>query len=161
MRAVNVFGAALFLFATNSWAQQEQTACALLPAQRVSSIVGMRVRIEQAGSETTAQPRTCSYRGEGVAIRLVMHMSNSELDARKDFVRQLAEVFSNNAYQSLRGVGAEARFGVIDRSGSGAIVVRYDTTVIVLSGSQDQSKLVALVRSAIAQLSAVAHEAHP
>lgn len=161
MRTITAVGLSMAFFTLSAWSQDERPACELLPVKRVSAIVGMAVHVDAGRSaEAELQPNICIYRGPGVAIRFSIRTSNSEIAARSDYAQQVAEVFSGMPHQLLRGVGAEARFGARDKPRSGVIVARYDTIVMVLSGSQDQATLVKLMRSAIAQLSSAPHEAH-
>lgn len=162
MRTITAVGLSMAFFTLSAWSQGERSACALLPVERVSEIVGMAVHVDASRpAEAESQPNTCIYRGQGLTIRFSARTGNSELAARSDYARQIEQVFGRDMqHQLLRGVGAEARFGARDRPRSNAIVARYDTTVMVLSGPQDQATLVKLMRSAIAQLSSAPHEAH-
>jgi hypothetical protein len=156
-------GMVVALLAFSAPSDAERSACALLPPEQVSAIVGSAVHVNAAeSSKAESQLDVCVYRGQDLTIRFSIHTSDSELAARSAFAQHVTEAFSRDTPDRLlRGVGAEARFGTVERTRSGIVVARYDTTVMVLVGPHDQSLLVALARSAIAELSAAPHKADP
>lgn len=158
--------AALLAFASlitpYGFAADAQSACDLLPASVVSSIVGTEVRFDTLHSDgKERRSNTCGYSGKSLNLAFSILTNASEEAARTRLTRALERTFPRGASLTpLRGIGTEARFGAIEDRQSAAIVGRYDTTVFVVSGPDDQAMLVALARSALAQLNREPHQDH-
>lgn len=159
---------AMFLEGTAPFAQEQpdstppMPACDLLPASAVSSIVGTEVRFDTLHSESKErQSNTCGYSGKGLNLIFSVLTNGTEEAARIRLTRALERTFPKSASLTpLRGIGTEARFGAVEDQRSAAIVGRYDTTVFIISGPDDQAMLVALTRRALAQLNRQPHQDH-
>ncbi|MBL8269769.1 hypothetical protein [Steroidobacter sp.] len=138
------------------------SACDLLPGSIVSSIVGTEVRSDTLHSDgKERRSNTCGYSGKSVNLTFSILPNETEEAARTRLARALERTFPKGAsLQPLRGIGTEARFGAVDGKARAAIVGRYDTTVFMLSGPNDQAMLVALTRRALAQLNREPHQDH-
>lgn len=131
------------------------SGCELLPPAVVSSVAGETVHLESmALQEHNAGPIECRYLGKN---RLTLTFSvlslESEGTARSAFEHELARIFGAGSHgELLRGVGAEARFGVSQHTRDNTIVARHGITIFALAGYLDQGTLVILARSVIARL---------
>lgn len=130
------------------------SSCELLPPTVVSSVAGVTVRLDSTVlREHTAGRSVCRYIGkDGVAFTFSVLSLESEGAARSAFTHELARVFGASLRgEFLRGVGAEARFGVSQHTRDNTIVARHGVTLFVLAGHADQQTLVSLARSVIAR----------
>lgn len=152
----------LSLIPPYSHAADAPSACDLLPASVVSSIAGTEVRFDTLHSDSKQRrSNTCGYSGKSLNLTFSILTNASEEAARTRLTLALERTFPRSASLTpLRGIGSEARFGAVEDRRSAAIVGRYDTTVFVLSGPDDQAMLVALARSALAQLNRAPHQDH-
>lgn len=131
------------------------SGCELLPPAVVSSVAGVTVRLDSTAlPEHTAGRSVCRYVSkDGVAFTFSVLSLESEGAARSAFTHELARVFGASLQgEFLRGVGAEARFGVSQHTRDNTIVARHGVTLFVLAGHADQQTLVSLARSVIARL---------
>ena len=136
-------------------AREFHTACELLPASEVARIRGHAVRSEPGLSDAAGPGAdVCVYIDLAMRVRFERAEAHSTRAARDRFAKTLAHPLSPTARaEPLRGLGVEARYQPFAQSPGGTIVVRYDTTVITLSGNVDRPTLVSLARAVIAQLS--------
>ena len=135
-------------------------ACQLLPARVVSELLSIPVRAKPQEHDGID---SCRYVFQGTIASLSVIRLGSEAEARDRFSRELQRILPDGrSADPLRGLGTEARFVSAAPSSSAAVLIaRYDTTVLLLSGPDNQGMLVTLMRSAMATLSALGHEAHP
>lgn len=131
------------------------SGCELLPPAVVSSVAGETVHLDSTPlREHSAGRSVCRYAGkDGVAFTFSVLSLESEGAARNAFKHELTRVFGESLRgELLRGVGAEARFGVSQPARDNTIVARHGVTLFVLAGHADQETLVILARSVIARL---------
>ncbi|MBB6094963.1 hypothetical protein HNQ60_003850 [Povalibacter uvarum] len=155
-RWILVTAAAIFV----SQARASSTeACQLLPARVVSEFLSIPVRAKPQEHDGVD---SCRYVSQGTIASLSVIRLGSEAEARDRFSRELQRLLPDGrSADPLRGLGTEARFMSAAPSSSAVLIARYDTTVLLLSGPDNQGMLVTLMRSAMATLSALGHEAHP
>lgn len=141
----------------------DRAACAILPAEIVSKILAHSVRAKSSAERTAESgTSTCRYVDARYAVELHVYHNDSERSAVQRFAQAVDRFSQGDADPLLlRGIGNDARFLVTDHGQQGTIAARFDTSVLLLSGPPDQVTLVALMRSAIAELAGRPHERHP
>jgi hypothetical protein len=153
---VEALGALLALLSVaTSLRAAASSGCELLPPAVVSSVAGETVHLDSTPlREHNAGRSVCRYAGkDDVAFTFSVLSLESEGAARNAFKHEIARVFGESIRgELLRGVGAEARFGVSQPARDHTIVARHGITLFVLAGHTDQETLVILARSVIARL---------
>lgn len=140
----------------------QSQSCDLLPIAKISEIIGRPAHAQPASAGThDSEPKPCVYRDSTEQTEVWLFPNDSEADARTRLQGEVEHRSGRESPTHLLGIGTEARLIPSADRKENAVVARYDTTVLVVSGRLDQASLVALARSVIAALDAQPHRTHP
>lgn len=153
MRLTVTIASAVLLVCRTLAAADARSACDLLSASEISTIVGEEMRAARHQAiRSDNESSTCKFAGTRTFLISVIR-TESQSAAAREFRHELRKApTSAQSGEPLRGVGVEARYLPSASDEGGTIVARFGAVVLVLNGNLDRAALVQLARAAAAHL---------